>query len=147
MEIFGTKFHSTGDRYWRRKRYQKLQDGAVGRNKNIRIARLGDNNNNNNNGSGGNKLVWRIKVVPKLRLRVAAAAPLKLAAKLRNRYMDMMVRLAGSVGFLNTHMVFGNRRIPKARQVRMSCTDEEFQNRIIYEMFKNISAAHELNPM
>ncbi|CAL1405371.1 unnamed protein product [Linum trigynum] len=139
MEIFGTKFHSTGDRYWRRKRYQKLQDGAVGRNKNIRIARLGDNNNKNN-GSGGNKLVWRIKVVPKLRLRVAAA-------KLRNRYMDMMVRLAGSVGFLNTHMVFGNRRIPKARQVRMSCTDEEFQNRIIYEMFKNISAAHELTPM
>ncbi|CAL1390677.1 unnamed protein product [Linum trigynum] len=141
MEIFGTKIHSTRDRYWRSKRYQKLQDGAT-RNKNVRIARLGDNNK-----GGGYKLVWKIKVVPKLRLRVVAAAPVKLAARLKNGYMDMMVRLAGSVGYLNTQMVFGNKRIPKARQVRMSATDDQFQRRIVYEMLKNISAAHELNPM
>ncbi|CAI0451017.1 unnamed protein product [Linum tenue] len=136
MQIFGTKFHSTGDRYWRSKRYQKLQDGAT-RNKNVRIARLGDDNNK----------VWKIKVVPKLRLRVVAAAPVKLAARLKNGYMDMMVRLAGSVGYLNTQMVFGNKRVPKARQVWMSCSDEQFQRRIVCEMLKNISAAHELNPM
>ncbi|CAI0451411.1 unnamed protein product [Linum tenue] len=111
MQIFGTKFHSTRDRYWRSKRYQKLQDGGATRNKNVRIARLGDNNK-----GGGYKLVWKIKVVPKLRLRVVAAAPVKLAAKLKNGYMDMMVRLAGSVGYLNTQMVIGNKRIPKARQ-------------------------------
>ncbi|CAI0547611.1 unnamed protein product [Linum tenue] len=75
------------------------------------------------------------------------AAPLKLAAKLKNGYLDLMVRLAGSVGYLNTNLVFGNRRVPKARHVKSTCTNEEFRNRIIYEMFKNISAAHELNPM
>ncbi|CAI0451410.1 unnamed protein product [Linum tenue] len=143
MEIFGTKLYSgAGDRYWRSKRYQKLQDGSI-RNKNIRTVRLGGGQ------SPSRRLGWRIKAVPKLRLRlrVVMAAPLKLAAKLRNGYLDMMVRLAGSVGYLNTNLVFGNRRVPKARQVRSSCTNEEFQNRIIYEMFKNISAAHELSPM
>ncbi|CAI0547609.1 unnamed protein product [Linum tenue] len=139
MEIFGTKFYSSGDRHWRRKRYQKLQqDGSI-RNKNIRIARLG--------ASSSRKLAWRIKVVHKLRLRIVMAAPLKLAAKLKNGYLDLMVRLAGSVGYLNTNLVFGNRRVPKARHVKSTCTNEEFRNRIIYEMFKNISAAHELNPM
>ncbi|CAN1122614.1 hypothetical protein LINPERHAP2_LOCUS1442 [Linum perenne] len=72
---------------------------------------------------------------------------MKLAAKLKNKYVDMMVRVAGSVGSLNTNMVFGNKRIPKARQLKMSGSDEQFQNRIIYEMFKNISSAHELSPL
>ncbi|CAL1405372.1 unnamed protein product [Linum trigynum] len=147
MEIFGTKFYSSGDRYWRRKRYQKLrQDYGSIRNKNIRIARLGGDKSSSAS-SSSRKLAWRIKVVPKLRLRIVMAAPLKLAAKLKNGYLDMMVRLAGSVGYLNTNLVFGNRRVPKARHVKSTCTNEEFRNRIIYEMFKNISSAHELNPM
>ncbi|CAL1390678.1 unnamed protein product [Linum trigynum] len=145
MEIFGTKLYSgAGDRYWRSKRYQKLQDGSI-RNKNIRTVRLGGGQSS----SPSRRLGWRIKAVPKLRLRlrVVMSAPLKLAAKLKNGYLDMMVRLAGSVGYLNTNLVFGNRRVPKARQVKSSSTSEEFRNRIIYEMFKNISAAHELSPM
>ncbi|CAN0913676.1 hypothetical protein LINGRAHAP2_LOCUS28080 [Linum grandiflorum] len=134
MELIPTSWN----RYWRRNRYRRLNDMPI-RKRNIRVARLG----------GGDRLSpgWRIKVVAKVRLRVVVTAPLKLVAKLKNSYVDMMVKLAGNVGSLNTNRVFGNKRIPKARQLRMSCSDWEFQNRIIYEMFKNISSAHELNPM
>ncbi|CAN1122612.1 hypothetical protein LINPERPRIM_LOCUS2821 [Linum perenne] len=140
MELIPTSWN----RYWRRNRYQRLNDAPL-RRRNIRVARLGGGDKSS---SSPGRLGWRIKVVPKLRrLRVVVAAPLKLVAKLKNKYVDMMVRVAGSVGSLNTNMVFGNKRIPKARQLKMSCSDEQFQNRIIYEMFKNISSAHELSPL
>ncbi|CAN0913677.1 hypothetical protein LINGRAHAP2_LOCUS28081 [Linum grandiflorum] len=136
MELIPTSWN----RYWRRNRYQRLNDAPL-RKRNIRVARLGGG------GGGGERLGWRIKVVAKVRLRVVVTAPLKMVARLKNSYVDMMVKLAGSVGSLNTNRVFGNKRIPKARQLRMSCSDEEFRNRIIYEMFKNVSAAHELGTL
>ncbi|CAN1122616.1 hypothetical protein LINPERPRIM_LOCUS2824 [Linum perenne] len=141
MELIPTSW----SRHWMRKnRYQRLNDAPL-RRRNIRVARLGIGGDKSSSSPG--RLAWRIKVVPKLRVRVAVAAPLKLAAKLKNKYVDMMVKVAGSVGSLNTNMVFGNKRIPKARQLKMSGSDEQFQNRIIYEMFKNISSAHELSPL
>ncbi|CAN0918620.1 hypothetical protein LINGRAHAP2_LOCUS30974 [Linum grandiflorum] len=142
MELIPTSWN----RYWRRNRYQRLNEAPL-RKRNIRVARLGGGGGGGGERLSPGRLGWRIKVVAKVRLRVVVTAPLKLVARLKNNYVDMMVKLAGSVGSLNTNRVFGNKRIPKARQLRMSCSDEEFRNRIIYEMFKNVSAAHELAPL
>ncbi|CAN0896610.1 hypothetical protein LINGRAHAP2_LOCUS18602 [Linum grandiflorum] len=144
MKLVPKKIYSSLSRYWRRKRYQRIHDGAI-RNKTARITRLGGHRDNNNNRAG--KLVWKIKVVPKLRLRVIVRAPLKLAGKLKNSYLDMMVRIADTVGHSNTDRVLGNKRVPKSRQLGMSDANLDFESRILYEMVKNISASHELSPM
>jgi hypothetical protein len=88
--------------------------------------------------------VWRIRAVPKLRLKIGS--PLKLWTKLKNAYMNTMLSLAGNVGHLSNNNVFGGKRIPKARQVPLAYSFEEIENRLIVEIYKAL-ASRELTPM
>ncbi|KAK7295757.1 hypothetical protein RJT34_18669 [Clitoria ternatea] len=120
-------------RYMRRRRYQHLNDN--------------DNNDNNNNKRKTKSIrlrrrpgrsYWRIKGVPKLTW-VVVRSPLKMLAKLKNAYMNFMLRT------IDTDNIFCEKRIPKARY-EVSKNDE-FEARLIFEISKALVASHELYPM
>ncbi|KAF3972994.1 hypothetical protein ACB098_01G183300 [Castanea mollissima] len=134
MELIPKPVQGTLKRYWRRQRYQRLHGSKPVR-KNVKITRFG---------GSPRRRVWRIRAVPKLRLK--NFAPLKLWTKIKNAYMNMMVGLAGNVGSLNTSNVFGGKRIPKERQVsHVVYSTEEVENRLILEIYRALIASRELS--
>ncbi|KAK2415268.1 hypothetical protein P8452_60508 [Trifolium repens] len=90
---------------------------------------------------------WRIRTSPKLRWMIRS--PLKLVTKVKNTYMNFMLKLAGNVGgALNTDNKFGVKRIPKIRQVSSkSYSGDAFEARLIFEISKTLVASHELYSM
>ncbi|XP_022759951.1 uncharacterized protein LOC111306318 [Durio zibethinus] len=133
MDLRHNPFPGTLKRYWRRRRYERL-NGEVTRNKkNVKIKRF----------RGGSRRFWKIKAVPKLRWKIIASS-IKLLTKLKNAYMNMMINLAGNVGHLNNDNTFGGKRIPKARKVPMIYSSNEFEERLVYEIYKALIATREL---
>ncbi|KAL6324834.1 hypothetical protein AAG906_018361 [Vitis piasezkii] len=106
-------------RYWRRRKYQRLD---VANKRNVKMVRLG----------GKQRRFWRIRQIPKLHLKIIS--PLKLLVKLKNAYVSMMLNLSGS-------------RVPKARQVPIAYSNEEFDNRLVLEIYKSMIASRELGYM
>jgi len=91
---------------------------------------------------------WKIRTSPKLRWMIRS--PLKLVTKVKNTYMNFMLKLAGNVGgAFNTENKFGVKRIPKARQVSNSkvYSGDAFEARLIFEISKTLVASHELYSM
>lgn len=54
--------------------------------------------------------------------------------------MNMMLNLAGNVGYLSTGNVFGEKRIPKARQAPVVYSSEEVERRLIFEIYKALQS-------
>ncbi|XP_010252982.1 PREDICTED: uncharacterized protein LOC104594383 [Nelumbo nucifera] len=131
MEIFSVPFYGSLKRYMRRRRYQRL-DGTVTGRKNMKIVRFG----------GNARRVWKIRAIPKLRLKICS--PAKILVRLREAYMDMMLKLAGNVGYLNNNSIFGSKRIPKAREVKTVSSNEEFEMRLVLEIYKSLLASRQL---
>ncbi|GER35603.1 phytochrome interacting factor 3 [Striga asiatica] len=93
---------------------------------------------------GGSKRSWRLRLTPKLRL-VRLASPLRLWRRLKNAYMNMMLKFAGNgSGGANAVNAFGVKRIPKARGVPMAYSRTEFENRLIFEIYKSMVDSFEL---
>ncbi|XP_054785469.1 uncharacterized protein LOC129291999 [Prosopis cineraria] len=130
---------------WRRMRYQRL-GGSGSILEKVRKKKM-------------TKMVWlkgsrrylRIKAIPKLRLVVRS--PLKLLTKLKDAYIDLMLRFSGKVGGGLIGVggggdgVFGKKRIPKGRQVTDRFSMSEFEARLIFEISKVLVASRELKPM
>jgi hypothetical protein len=108
MELAPSFFNGSWKRYWRRKRYQRL-DGAITARKNTNVARFG----------GSPRRTWKIKAVPKLRILKNIASPTKLLRKLKNAYISMILSVAGNAD--GTH-VFGDKRVPRGRQAKAILT-------------------------
>ncbi|KAF8399067.1 hypothetical protein HHK36_014933 [Tetracentron sinense] len=132
MEKLESPFYGSLKRYWRRRRYQRL-DGTVTSKKTVKMARFR---------GGNNKRFWRIRVIPKLRLKIVS--PLKLLGRLRDAYVNMMLGLAGNVRYFNSGNSFGDKRIPKARQVPMLSPYQDIDSRLVYEIYKSLMASREL---
>ncbi|CAI9758414.1 unnamed protein product [Fraxinus pennsylvanica] len=111
-------------RQWKRKGYYRL---STANRKNVKVTRFG---------AGNIKRSWRIK---KFRFRLPS--PLKLWYKFKNAYMNMMLKMAVNSGSDKT---FGAKRIPKARQPSLPHTNTEFENRLIYEIYKSMVTSLEL---
>ncbi|EOY04092.1 hypothetical protein QUC31_017416 [Theobroma cacao] len=133
MELLQKTFPGTLKRYWRRRQYQRLNGEVVKSRKNVKVTRIG----------AGSRRFWRVKAIPKLRWKIAS--PVKLLTKLKNAYVNMMISLAGNVGSLNTENTFGGKRIPKARQVPVVYSSNEFDQRLVYEIYKALVATRELS--
>lgn len=117
-------------RSWRRRRYQRLDGSdAVPSGKKMKVVRL----------KGSPRRNWRIRAVPKLRWVVMS--PLKMLSKLKNVYMNFMLKS------MNPDNVFGKKQIAKAREVSKGLSNEEFETRLIFEISKALVASHELYPM
>ncbi|KAL1536953.1 hypothetical protein AAHA92_29521 [Salvia divinorum] len=115
----------------RRRGYSRLSPKNRGK---MQVARLG---------GGAAKRSWRLRLAPKLRL-IRAASPLRLWTKLKNAYVNMMLRLADNSGSSNSTNVFGAKRVPKARDARTAYSNSEFENRLIFEIYKSMVASYEL---
>ncbi|GMI77019.1 hypothetical protein like AT2G47485 [Hibiscus trionum] len=134
MEFLQKPIPGTLKRFWRRRQYQKLKGGeAITKRKNIKVTRIG----------GVSQRFWKIKAVPKVRWRIIAS-PTKFLTKLKNGYMNMMLRLGGIVWYLSAENEFGGKRIPKARKVGLGYSNSEFDQRLLYEIYKNLIPALEL---
>ncbi|KAI3451792.1 hypothetical protein Pfo_008457 [Paulownia fortunei] len=118
-------------RQWRRRGYNRL---SPTNRRNMKVAKLG---------AGKSKRSWRLRLAPKLRL-IRLASPLKLWYKMKNAYMNMMLRFATNSGSSNSVNVFGVKRIPKARNAPMAYSRTEFENRLIFEIYKSMVASFEL---
>ncbi|CAJ1843054.1 unnamed protein product [Sphenostylis stenocarpa] len=119
--------------YFRRRRYQRLDSGGTAavtgerKTKTIRLRR-------------SPRRQWRIKAVPKLTWMVRS--PLKMLAKLKNAYMNFMLRS------MITDNIFGNKKTPKIdRQVSKGYKSDAFEARLIFEISKALVASHELYSM
>lgn len=137
MELLPKQSYRNLKRYWRRRGYQRL-DGA-GTRKNVKVTRFG---------GGQKKRYWKIKPLPKLRLliRPLGSVPLKLFAKLKSAYMDMMLNLAGNVGYLTTGSTFGSKRVPEARKVdTIAYAGYEVEERLVVEIYKALAASRKIH--
>ncbi|KAF5457480.1 hypothetical protein F2P56_021580 [Juglans regia] len=135
MELIPKPIRGSLKRCWRRQQYQRLYGSKTNR-RNMKVMRFGDSP----------RRVWRIRsAIPKLRWKIGS--PFKIWAKLKNAYINMMVNLAGNVGYLSTTNVFGGKRIPKGRQGAAAAvySVEEVENRLIFEIYKVLQASRELS--
>ncbi|KAI3412650.1 uncharacterized protein J3R85_017093 [Psidium guajava] len=135
MDLLAKPLDGSLKRYWRRRKYRRL-DGS--RSRRLQVTRLGGN-------TGSPRRSWKIKIAPKLRLRTIYSSPFKIFARLRDAYVGMMVGLAGKVGSLNTNNFFGGKRVPKSRKPRIVYTSEEVEARLVYEIYKALQASRELS--
>ena len=138
MELLPKPFYRNLNRYWRRRRYRRL-DETVRSRKKLQVIRFGGAPIRRN---------WKIRDPRRLRiLRFIGTSPLKLWTKFKTAYINMMVNLAGSVGYLNTNNVFGGKRIPKSGPSNDSTvySGDEVERRLIIEIYKalQIISAHE----
>lgn len=131
MDLPANPFNGSLKRHWRRRKYRRLN----GSRNNVKIVKFGGNKS---------KRAWKIRPIPKLRLKFAS--PLNLWTKFKTAYMNMMLRLAGNVGATNTGNVFGGKMIPEARHVPLTCKNNEFENRLVYEIYKSLVVSMEMNP-
>ncbi|KZV42242.1 hypothetical protein F511_13341 [Dorcoceras hygrometricum] len=92
----------------------------------------------------GSKRSWKIRIGPKLRL-IRLVSPFKLWLRLKNAYMNMMLRFANSTNTSNSANVFGEKRIPGARKAPATYTNSEFENRLILEIYKSMVSSLELH--
>ncbi|GAA0139142.1 hypothetical protein LIER_00751 [Lithospermum erythrorhizon] len=128
MDIILNPFNGNIKRYWRRRKYERL-DGIKGR-RNMKVVRFG----------GTTKRSWRFRVFKRLHLKIILS-PIKLWNKFKNSYINMMLQLVGN----GTTSLFGGKRIPKGRQVASKYSNIEFENRLVFEIYKNLVASMELN--
>ncbi|GFP96978.1 hypothetical protein PHJA_001841900 [Phtheirospermum japonicum] len=114
---------------WRKRGYNRL---SPTNRRNVKVVRFGNS-----------KRSWRLRLAPKLRL-IQLASPLKLWRRLKNAYLNMMIRFAGNSGSSNAVNAFGVKRIPKARGAPMAYSRSEFENRLIFEIYKSMVDSFEL---
>ncbi|KAI8030383.1 hypothetical protein LOK49_LG01G03483 [Camellia lanceoleosa] len=133
MDSLPNPFKGTLKRHWKRRQYGRL-DSTTSNRKKIKITRFGGRRP---------RRIWRIKTVPKFQLKIAS--PSKLWKKLKNAYINMMLSLAGRVSSMSGEDVFcsGN-RISVASRVPVACSQDEFENRLVIEIFKSLMVSKEL---
>ncbi|XP_077221088.1 uncharacterized protein LOC143854856 [Tasmannia lanceolata] len=127
MDFFSSQFSKGLQRYWRRRSYQRLDGSGK---KNPKTVRLG----------GNTRRSWKIRAIPKLRIKIYS--PIKLLTRLRDAYMNAMLKLVGNTGSLQSGNAFGGKRIPRARTVKESSSD--FEIRMVLEICKSIVASRDL---
>ncbi|XP_030508968.2 uncharacterized protein LOC115723623 [Cannabis sativa] len=138
MELLPKPLYRNINRFWRRRKYRRLDDAARGRKK-LAVARFG---------SEPVQRKWKLRAPKRLRiLRLIGRSPLKLWSKIKSGYVNMMVSLAGNVGSLNTNNVFGAKRIPKSKPARNTIvySGDEVERRLVIEIYKalQIISAHD----
>ncbi|XP_068326459.1 uncharacterized protein [Pyrus communis] len=133
MEIVPTTYYDNLKRYWRRRRYQKLNGEPR---KKMRVTRLGGGAK----GSTSPKRSWKLKT--KLRL-MKFVSPIKLLTKLHNGYVDLMIRMAGKAGGVGR---ISAKKIAKPQdQVSVAaCGDQLVDSRLVLEIYKRLAASRQL---
>lgn len=119
-------------RYWRRRRYQRLDNTHKSKRK-LKIARLGNRNQRYSN----------VKLSHNLRIKIIS--PTKLFAKFYRVYVDVMIRLV-SYKKSNNGLI-GEKKVPKPNNraclMVSSGTNEVVDCRLVLEIYKRIMSSRE----
>ncbi|KAG5532327.1 hypothetical protein RHGRI_026831 [Rhododendron griersonianum] len=126
MDMVPATYLDNLKRYWRRRKYQRLDDNK----KRMKVARLGNNQRRG----------WKLRLARKLKFKVVL--PVKLLTKFHSAYINMMVRLVGD----KETGLFGGKRIPKSGPVPMvaSASNEIVDGRMVMEIYKRLVSTREL---
>ncbi|KAH7841796.1 hypothetical protein Vadar_034459 [Vaccinium darrowii] len=126
MDIVPATYLDDLKRYWRRRKYQRLDDNK----KRLKVARLGNNQRRG----------WKVRLVRKLKFKVVL--PVKLVTKFHAAYVNMMVRLVGD----KETGIFKEKKIPKSGPVPMvaSGSNEIVDGRMVMEIYKRLVSTREL---
>ncbi|EXC20537.1 hypothetical protein L484_027091 [Morus notabilis] len=139
MELIPKPFSRNLNRYWRRRRYERI-DGARNGRKKIQVTRFH---------GAPPPSPKRLRATRRLRIigLSLSQSPVKLWTKVKHAYINMMLSLAGNVGDLNTNNVFGGKRIPKSRQIPVVYSGSEIEEKLIFEIYKALQMvpAHHIN--
>lgn len=104
----------------------------------MRVARLG----------GNVKRSWKVRVMPRLRLRlrILLPSPVRILARMRDAYVDAMLRLSGKAGSLRSgaDLSFGVQKVPKAKARVSKSAIEDFESRLLFEIYKSIAESRQL---
>lgn len=104
----------------------------------MRVARLG----------GNVKRSWKVRVMPRLRLRlrILLSSPVRILARMRDAYVDAMLRLSGKAGSLRSgaDLSFGVQKVPKAKARVSKSSIEDFESRLLFEIYKSIAESRQL---
>lgn len=101
-------------RIMQRRRYTRLP----GRSQRMRMAKLGRRKGK------GVSFVWRLKAVPRLRLRIIRSAAKSWMTRIRNTYVDLMT------GF--------GRSLTISRQPSKKMAVQDFNTKVVVEMYKSL---------
>ncbi|GFQ02465.1 hypothetical protein PHJA_002390400 [Phtheirospermum japonicum] len=117
--------------YWRRKGYERLDGGGGGRKRKVRVVKLASAATGE--GSKRRRRFWRIKLTPRLKLKLRFS-PKKFLIGLRDAYVNMMMKIANSRVIGGGYpgdgvMGFGLRPV------------KEYDERMIVEIYKSIVMA------
>ncbi|CAL0308285.1 unnamed protein product [Lupinus luteus] len=113
-------------RYLRRRSYHRLDGGDTIGGRKMKIIRL----------KGSPRRNWRVRSVRKLRWVVMT--PLKMLSKIKNFYMNFMLKT------MNPDNILREKHIPKATK---GLSNDAFEARLIFEISKALVASHELYAM
>ncbi|XP_008467181.1 uncharacterized protein LOC103504591 [Cucumis melo] len=129
MDIIATSSAQNLRRLWRRRTYQRLRSGSNDTvpTRSLRSFRV------------GRMMIMRRRASPKLRLKMSS--PLKVVAKIHDAYVEMMMRLANSVGNMYAIGGFGNRkRIPKP-QNQVPLGGEQIDAKLVLEIYNKLASS------
>ncbi|CAB4265092.1 unnamed protein product [Prunus armeniaca] len=131
MEIAPVAYYDNLKRYWRRRRYQRLNGDTK---KKMRVTRLG--------GVKTTRRIWKLRsAMPKLRL-MKFVSPLKLLTKFHDAYVDMMYRMAGNAASVGR---ISGKKVAKAQdQISIASCGEEVDGRLVLEIYKRLAASRQL---
>ncbi|KAJ9163306.1 hypothetical protein P3X46_022987 [Hevea brasiliensis] len=121
-------------RYWRRRRYQRLGRGSNNKRK-LKIIRLG---------GAATRRLWKLRTTPKLQWKLVS--PIRLLINFHEAYVEMMIRVANSMGKLNNKgWLGGNKKVAKEKEISMVCCGEEvIDTRLVVEIYKRLAASRQL---
>lgn len=123
----GSSQSSNGISMWakrimQRRKYTRLS----GRSKRMHVAKLGGRKGK------GVSFVWRLKAVPRLRLRVIRSAAKSWLARIRDNYMDLMTGFSRSC------------TISSQPASRKNMAVQDFNTKVVVEIYKSLGI--QVNP-
>ncbi|XP_042502561.1 uncharacterized protein LOC122079869 [Macadamia integrifolia] len=141
MDVSSIPIYGGLKRYWSGRKYQRLDGGFIVRKK-LRVLRLGGNSTTRRSSSLLSP-TSKIRETSKLQLKINKW-PMKVFGKIREGYINMMLGVAGNVGYLgDPKNVFGEKRIPRGRPIPTVSQLNQFDKKLVLKVYNSIAASRE----
>ncbi|XP_078153325.1 uncharacterized protein LOC144548509 [Carex rostrata] len=138
MEAFSYKFTRAIRAHWRKRKYQRLEQG---RKRTTLVTRLGHGENRRSR-----TRFFKLRSIGRFRIRMLS--PIRLLARLRDAYVNAMLGLASKGSAFSTTNgpeAYWTKQIPQRGSTRLGST--EYEKRLIAEIYKSLAASGEVVSM
>ena len=134
MEIIARPFN--GRNYWKKNGYTLL-NGASTTHRKTEVAHF---HGDDQTPSKKKRWLWRLRKAPAV---LARLSPKRVWGRLRDGYINMMLRVAGNVGRMAGGAELTGKKIPRARKGRTvkKRRVEEFEARLVLEIYKALATS------